>query len=352
MPPFLHETRTCRVRLENGCWADLPGELDRLGVSRILVVTTPRGSDAAADLVEALGAGVAGVFDRAKVHVPSDTAEAALGEAQQAGADVLVAPGGGSAIGVAKAVAMETALPIVALPTTYSGSEMTSVWGITGEDGKRTGRSAAAAPRVVLYDPSRTLSLPPRLSALSGMNAVAHAVEALYAPDRSPLSCLLAEEGIRTMARFLPRVVDDPVDVEARTGALCGAHLCGWALDLTSMGLQHKLAHVIGGSLHLPHALVHAILLPHVVAYNEGAAPEAMDRIAGALEGERAAPALFELNRTLGITDTLEDLGLTPGDLDRAAEMAVRQSYPNPARVHRVGVQRLLQDAWEGRRPC
>jgi maleylacetate reductase len=359
---FVHTTRALRVVFEEGATATAGEELDRLGVGRALLITTPRGAREAGELRSVLGARLAGTFEGAELHVPVGVARAAVAEARRMHADVLVAVGGGSAIGAAKAAALETGLPIVALPTTYSGSEMTSVWGISEEERKRTGRDGRVAPRVVIYDPLATLSLPAATSAESGMNAIAHAVEALYAPDRSPLSGLLAEEGIRALAATLPQVVRDPSDRTARSEALYGAHLAGWALDLASMGLHHKLCHVLGGTFGLPHARVHALLLPHVAAFNAEAAPRAMARIARALGVEggagaegaegaeaRGAPAgLAALNRSLGITATLADLGLGEDDLDLATELAVRQSYPNPRSVERDGVRALLRQAWEG----
>jgi maleylacetate reductase len=348
---FIHATRARRVVFGPGSWSQAGEELDRLEVRRALVVTTPRGAAAASDLIEALGSRVAGVFSRARLHVPEHVVRAARDEARKVAADGLLASGGGSAVGVAKAVALETRLPILALPTTYSGSEMTAIWGMSSPEGKRTGRDEGAAPRTVVYDPARTLELPPDTSAASGINALAHGVEALYAHDGSPLSGLLAEAGIRALARSLPRVVTDPGGLEARSEALYGAHFTGWALDLASMGLHHKLCHVLGGTFDLPHALVHALVLPHVVAYNEPAAPEAMARVSRAIEAKSAPLGLHELNGALGIQTTLRDLGLDESDLDRVAGLALEASYPNPRTPDREGVRALLQGAWEGRTP-
>ena len=346
---FVLTTRPLRVIFAPGATKQVAAELDRLGMSRVLVVTTPRGARQSDRLLTALDHRAAGLFDGAELHVPVHVARAAEAQARRLEADVLVAAGGGSAIGVAKAVALEAGLPIVALPTTYSGSEMTNVWGISDEGRKDTGRDDGVAPRVVIYDPVETLTLPPDTSATSGVNALAHAVEALYAHDAPPLAGLLAEEAIGVLARALPRVVEAPRSLPDRSEALYGAHLAGWALDLATMGLHHKLAHVLGGTFRLPHALVHAILLPHVVAFNEPAAPEAMARIARALGSESAPAGLRRLNRTVGISATLKELGLGSEDLDTASELAVRREYPNPRPVERDGVRRILQRAWEGR---
>lgn len=352
---FVHETRELRVVSGAGCAERVGEEVERLGVGRVLVVTTPRGRAAAEGVIAALDDRVVDVFEGARVHVPLSASTGAVAAARRHGADVVVVPGGGSAIGTAKAVALVLGLPIVALPTTYSGSEMTRVWGLTRDGRKHTGRDPRVAPRVVLYDPLLTLDLPPDTSATSGMNAVAHAVEALYAPDVSPLARLLAEEGIRALARALPEVVRAPRSVPGRQEALYGAHLCGWALDLTSMGLHHRLAHVLGGGFDLPHALVHAILLPHAAAFNAPASRDAMARVARALgesDPDRAPEALQALNRKLGITATLRDLELDADRLDWAARQATEGSgYPNPQPVDREGIREVLEGAWRGELP-
>jgi maleylacetate reductase len=372
---FLHVTRPLRVVFRSGASEDAGHELEALGVERALLVTTPRGAFDRSALASAEGR-LVGVFAEARLHVPERVVAAATEQAHRSGADGILAFGGGSAVGVAKGVALETGLPILAIPTTYSGSEMTSIWGVTGADGKRTGRDPAVAPRTVIYDPRLTLSLPPRVSGASGMNALAHAVEALYAPDGSPLATLLAEEAIGALTRALPRISTDPRGLAHREEALYGAHLAAWSLDLASMGLHHKLCHVLGGLFGLPHAELHALLLPHVTAYNAPGAPEAMARVARAMGGDldanlnrvpgqtpdrgpgrtlhrpmEAPRLLLALHRALQLPRTLRELGLGPGDLDRASEAAVRGGYPNPRAVTQEGVRGLLQGAWEGELP-
>ena len=240
---------------------------------------------------------------------------------------------------------MEAPVVVVAVPTTYSGSEMTAIWGVTEGDTKRTGRDPRVAPVLVVYDPALTLSLAAKTSAISGLNAVAHCVEALYAVDASPMSTLVATEGLTLLARALPRVVEQPDDLVARTDALLGAHFAGLALNLAEMGLHHKLAHVLGG-LGLPHALTHAILLPHVVEFNTPAAPEAMARVAGVLGATDAALGLRALNRRLGITETLRDGGLRKESIARAAELAGQGNYPNPEEATPEAVRGILERAW------
>lgn len=349
---FAYETHDVRVVFGPGALAALPDVLQRIGARRVLVVTTPGRSAERSTLTHALGNACAGVFDRAVVHVPGAVVKAALDASARADADAVLALGGGSAIGVAKAMALESTRPVIAVPTTYSGSEMTAVWGITDAGAKRTGRDRRAAPRAVLYEPALTLSLPPDVSAASGMNAIAHCVEALYAMDGHPVASLLAEAGLRTLARSLPDVVRNPTDLAARGDALLGSHLAGRALDLTSMGLHHRMCHVLGGSFGLPHALTHAVLLPYVVAYNAPAATEALRVVTDALGSPDAWTGLFALTRGLGITHTLADLGLGEADLDRAAELTAQGAYPNPRAVTREGVRAVLAAAYAGVPPA
>lgn len=335
---------TARVVFGAGSLGRLGTEIDALGLTRALLVTTPRRDATVESVRAALGHRLAGTCDIAAMHVPADRVERAVAEVDRIRPDALIAVGGGSAIGLAKAVARERPLPIVAVPTTYAGSEMTSIWGITSGDTKTTGRDSAVAPRLVIYDPVLTLSLPPHASAASGMNAMAHAVEAAYAPHANPVASAAADEAIRTLARALPSVVANPNDLDARTIALCGAHAAAMALELSPMGLHHKLCHVLGG-FGLAHAATHAALLPHVVAFNAPAAPEAMARIAAALGVNEAAAGLRALNHSLGLTMSLGALGLKPADVDRAAAAVAAATFPNPRDATAGAVRQLLLDA-------
>lgn len=331
-----------RVVFGAGSAARIGAEFELLGLKRPLVITTPGRSAALASIRQHLGDRLAGVCDRAALHVPIERVREAMAEVDRLAPDSLIAIGGGSAIGLAKAVARERRLPIVAVTTTYSGSEMTSIWGLTDGEHKRTGRDPVVAPRLVIYDPELTLTLPAGVSAASGMNAIAHAVEAMYAANAGPEATAAAELAIRSLAQALPRVVAQPADLEARMQALRGAHAAGVSLELASMGLHHKICHVLGGTFGLPHAPTHAAVLPHVVAFNAPAAPDAMARIAGALGAEDAAAGLAALNRTLGLTATLGDLGFRKIDGDRAAELIVSSSYANPRPATAADVRALL----------
>lgn len=295
-----------------------------------------------------LGGRIVESFERAVAHVPQEIAIAAREAASFSRADCIVALGGGSAIGVAKAVALSTTLPILAVPTTYGGSEMTPIWGLTTEGRKETGRNPRVQPRVVIYDPDLTLGLPPRTTACSGLNAIAHCVEALYAADANALTSLAAQEGIRLLARALPKLVAAPSDGEERSAALRGAWLAGFSLGTVQMALHHKLCHTIGGSFDLLHAETHAVLLPYTAAYNRAAAHGAMESVSRALDGGDTPTRLHALGRAIGAPLSLREIGMHEEDLDRAAELAVARQYPNPRAVTREGISELLVAAFTG----
>lgn len=345
---FTFDALPTRVVFGAGCFAQLAAELDRLEAKHVLLVGTRGRARLLQRANELLGDRIAATFDEAVVHVPAEVAERARSVAGSADADCIVAIGGGSAIGVAKAVAFTTSLPIVAVPTTYSGSEVTPIWGETQDGVKQTARDSRVQPRTVIYDPELTLNLPVPVSAASGMNAIAHCVEAMYAPDANPVTTLMAEEGIRSLASSLPSVVDAPDDIDARTKALYGAWLGGTVLGAVQMGLHHKLCHTLGGSFDLPHAETHAVLLPYTAEYNAPAAVDAMSRVSRALGVSEAPAGLFELGRRLRTPRSLAELGMREEDLDRAATIAVERPYPNPAPVTRAGVLSILRKAFEG----
>jgi alcohol dehydrogenase class IV len=228
---------------------------------------------------------------------------------------------------------------------------MTPIYGITEGGAKKTGRDVRVLPKAVIYDPTLTLSLPPALSAASGMNAIAHAVEALYSHEGNPIISLMAEEGIRALALALPAIMESPSDIGARSDALYGAWLCGVVLGSAGMALHHKLCHVLGGSFNLPHAETHSIVLPHAVRYNHDAAPKAMARIERAIQAEDAAAGIYDLEKRLGLPMRLADVGMKEGDLERAARIATEAPYPNPRKVDYAAVLQLLRSAYLGHRP-
>jgi maleylacetate reductase len=349
--PFVYNGLPSRVIFGAGSIAQLPAELDRLGAKRALLLSTPEQKESLQEVSKALGARCAGTYDKAAMHVPVEIAEDARRVARELGADCCVTVGGGSTTGLGKAIALSSTLPILAVPTTYAGSEMTPIYGLSEGGLKKTGRDARVLPKTVLYDPNLTLSLPAAMSAASGMNAIAHCVEALYAVDANPIISLMAEEGIRALAASLPRVVSDGKNLEARGDALYGAWLAGIALGSAGMALHHKLCHVLGG-FGLPHAETHSIVLPHAMKYNSEAAAAAMQRVARSLgEKENAPAAVWDLENRLGIAMKLKDVGMKEADIERAARIASEAPYPNPRQVEFGPVLALLRDAYEGRRP-
>ncbi|MDE2607350.1 MAG: maleylacetate reductase [Burkholderiales bacterium] len=351
MRSFVYIGQPGRVVFGAGSLAKLGTEIEALGAKRALVLSTPEQRASAERIAAMLGAKAAGIFDRAVMHVPIETAREAREVARQLGADCAVAVGGGSTTGLGKAIALDSGLPILAIPTTYAGSEMTPIYGITEGGLKKTGRDAKVLPRTVIYDPELTLTLPVGLSVTSGMNAIAHAAEGLYSVDGNPVMDLMAEEGIRALGRALPGIRANAQDIEARGDALYGAWLCGIVLGNVGMALHHKLCHTLGGSFNLPHAETHTIVLPHALAYNAPAAPEAMRRIARALQGRSAPQAVYDLAKDNGAPVALRDIGLQPADLDRACDIALQNQYPNPRPLERAAIRQLLQDAYEGNRP-
>lgn len=352
MNSFVYIAQPARVVFGAGALAQLPHEIDVLGARRVLVLCTPEQRAMAEQVAGLLGPRAAGLFNRAAMHVPRETASAASEQARRLGADCAVAVGGGSTTGLGKAIALETGLPILAIPTTYAGSEMTPIYGITDGGLKKTGRDLRVLPRTVIYDPALSLSLPVGLSVTSGINAIAHAAEGLYAADRNPIMDLMAEEGIAALGRALPRIVAASSDIKARSDALYGAWLCGTVLGHVGMALHHKLCHTLGGTFNLPHAETHTVVLPHALAYNASHAPQAMLRIARALGAANAAQAVYDLARHSGAPLALRDLGLPASALDRACDLALQNQYPNPRPLEREALRTLLQHAWEGARPA
>ncbi len=352
MRSFTFDQPASRVIFGVGAFDWLAEEVSRLGAKHALVLSTPEQKSDAEAAAARLDGMAAGVFPGAVMHVPIETAREAREAAKRLAADCCVAVGGGSTIGLAKAIALESELPILAVPTTYAGSEMTPIYGLTEGGVKKTGRDRRVLPKTVLYDPSLTLTLPPKIAGPSGMNAIAHCVEGLYAADGNPILSMFAAEGIRALARALPRVVEMPGDLEARADALYGAWLAGTVLGSTSMGLHHKLCHTLGGTFNLPHAELHTVILPHAARYNAEAAREAMRMVAGAMGASNAPQALFDLAARIGAPVSLRDIGMPADGLERAAELATKNPYTNPRPVEYAGVLELLRNAYDGRRPA
>ncbi len=351
MKPFVFTALPARVVFGAGALDKVSEEVERLGARRALVLSTPEQRAAAEDVARRLGQRAAGVYDKAVMHTPIETAEAARRVASELAADCCVAIGGGSTTGLGKAIALTSSLPILAIPTTFAGSEMTPIQGITADGVKKTIRDLRMLPKTVIYDPRLLLTLPARIAGPSGMNAIAHAVEALYAQESNPITSIMAEEAIHALAKSLPVVVSEPANIEARGDALYGAWLAGTCLGSVGMALHHKLCHTLGGTFNLPHAETHTIVLPHATRYNSEATPDAIGRVARALGVTDAANGLYDLAKQLGTPLALKDIGMPESGLDRAADLAVTNPYWNPRPLDRQALRELLQAAWEGRRP-
>lgn len=348
---FIYEALPTRVVFGDGKLAVLPEEIEKLGARRALVLCTPAQADWAQQVAQVLGDRCAGIFSQATMHTPVDVTEQAMKQVQAQNADCVVGLGGGSTIGLGKAIALRTGLPQIAVPTTYAGSEMTPILGQTENGVKTTLRDSVVLPKAVIYDVSLTLSLPAALSATSGLNAMAHAVEALYAQDRNPIISLMAEEGIAALAQALPGVVANPQDREARAQAQYGAWLCGICLGSAGMALHHKLCHVLGGTFDLPHAETHAIMLPHTAAYNASEAQQAMHRAARALKADNVAEGLWTLAERIKAPRALKDIGMPESGIEKATELALKNPYWNPRPLNEKDIRALIRRAWAGEAP-
>ncbi|MFM0140729.1 maleylacetate reductase [Caballeronia grimmiae] len=348
---FIYQARAGRVVFGPGSLQHLEREVLELKSERALILCSPEQKETGEAVAARLGQRAAGVFDRAVMHVPLELAKEARALARELEADCAIAVGGGSTIGLGKAIALESDLPILAVPTTYAGSEMTPIYGITDAGLKKTGTDFRVLPKTVIYDADLTMSLPVALSVTSGINAIAHAAEALYSRDANPVTSLMAEEGIAALARALPAIVADSRNVEARADAQYGAWLCGTVLGSVGMALHHKLCHTLGGSFNLPHAQTHTIVLPHALAYNREAAPDAMHRIARALGTDDAALGVYELAKRCGAPLGLKDIGMSAEDVSKAADIASSNPYWNPRPLEREPLLALLRDAFNGVAP-
>ena len=340
-----------RVVFGSGTLAQTAEEVQRLGHDKALVLSGPNQRDAAEALAAQLGALSAGVFAGAAMHTPVDVTEAAMAQFRASGATAVVGLGGGSTVGLAKAIAARSGADQVVIPTTYAGSEMTDILGETQDGEKTTRRSPEIRPETVIYDVDLTLGLPVEMTVTSGMNALAHAMEALYAPDLNPVLELLCKDALVAFRNGLPTVIREPRNVEGRTQALYGAWACSTALGHVSMALHHKLAHTFGGTFGTPHADTHAILLPYTTAFNEVAVPERLAPIAETFGGGSAGTGLWDFAGEIGAPRSLQGIGITEADLDRAADVAVKNTYPNPRKFDRATIRELLQQAWSGERP-
>jgi alcohol dehydrogenase class IV len=350
MDSFVYEGLPARVIFGSGTTNKVVEEVARLG-KRAVVLSTPEQVGVATDLAARLGELHVASFNQATMHTPVEVTNAAMALVSDAKVDAIVAIGGGSTIGLSKAIALRTDLPQLVIPTTYAGSEMTPILGQTEDGIKTTQRTLKVLPETVIYDVDLTLTLPLKMSVTSGLNAMAHAVEALYASNANPVISLMAESGIAALYRGLPAVTDSPSDPQARSDTLYGAWLCAVCLGVSNIGLHHKLCHVLGGSFNLPHAETHAIILPHALAFNAPAVRPAVAAIKRALGGEGVAGKLFDVAKNAGAPVALKDIGLPEDGIDRAVEIVFANPYANPRPIEPKVIRELIANAWAGVRP-
>lgn len=353
MNSFEYNPNPTRVVFGAGSIHKLPNEIQRLDCESPLLLSTPRQAPQIAALITSLtaeGVSPAGTYTGALMHTPSHITEEALLYMEEHPPDCIVSIGGGSTVGLGKALSIRTRLPHICIPTTYSGSEMTPILGETFNGRKMTRSDPKIMPVTVIYDVDLTLSMSPNLSATSGVNAMAHAVEALYASNTNPILRMMALEGIKSLASSLPIIVDESDNKDARSKALYGAWLCGVALGSSSMALHHKLCHTIGGNFNLPHADTHTIVLPHALSYNAPAVPSQMADIASVLP-ESDGDAIRGMNvllQKLKVKTALKDIGMQEEDIDKAAEYAMDAQYSNPRPLEQDKIREVIRRCWAG----
>lgn len=360
MNQFSYTTYPQKVIFGENSLPELTAEVTAAGYKRILLVTSGSRHGYAEKLMPLLVDCHVRVFDRAVMHVPVEYVAQAIQDSMEHNADCVIAIGGGSAIGMGKALALKTGIPVMAIPVTYAGSEMTQIYGLTEAGIKTTGKSPAVLPKVVIYDPLLSLDLPLDLTVVSGINAIAHAVEGLYAHDRSPITESFAIQGVLALMKAIPIIeqclsegtVSTKAYVDARSQALYGAWMCGAVLGSTSMGLHHKLCHVLGGSFNLPHARLHTVILPHAIAYNQFAASGQLQKLNEALGVTDLAQTIHAFSARHGASVSLRELGMQEQDLDVACELALQKEYPNPRKIEKKALRQLLQNAYEGVLPA
>lgn len=348
---FTAQSAAVRVRFGAGVRKAVAEEVQALGCSRALILSTPQQATTAQEFADLCGPLAVGIYTNATMHTPVAISDEAAAHAVKLGADCVVAVGGGSTTGLGKAIAYRTDLPQIVVPTTYAGSEATPILGQTEHGRKTTLTSAKVQPEVILYDAELVKTLPVAMTVTSALNAMAHAAEGLYAQNRSPISTLMAVEGLQAFKDALPKVMANPGDLTARGETLYGAWLCGTVLGQVGMALHHKLCHTLGGAFDLPHAETHAIILAHAMAYNAVAVPDLLAPISD-IFGGAPGMAIYNFAAAMQAPQALRDIGMKESDLDRAADLATQNPYWNPRPIEKVAVRQLLQAAWAGEPPA
>ncbi|RYC80409.1 Maleylacetate reductase [Fusarium oxysporum f. sp. narcissi] len=352
MEPFVYSPLSHKIIFGRGSIRQLPQCLQQLGFRRALVLSTPHQIDQAKQITDILESHVEAswIFSEATMHTPLNITEKALAFCQQNEPDVLVSIGGGSTTGLGKAISFRKGIYHISIPTTYAGSEVTPILGETVDGIKTTKTQFEILPKTVIYDVDLTLTLPLPMSLTSIINAIAHGVEALYAPNTNPIVSLMAAEGVRSLANGSYELLDDPDSIVARSICQYGAWLCGTCLGSVGMSLHHKLCHTLGGSFNLPHAETHTIVLPHALAYNAPKVPQAMKVLAGVLPDSQgdALRGLNTLLNKLGVPRSLKSIGFKEEDIGKAADIAVSKSYANPREIDRELIREVIRRAGAG----
>jgi len=351
MLTFQHRSLPWNILFGVGAIRRLPEELDKLGLTRVLVLTSPEQVEQGCVAVEILQGRAAGSFNKATMHVPLATVEQAEKAARRLGADSTLSIGGGSTTGLGKALALRLSLPNIVIPTSYAGSEMTNIWGITQDGKKTTGRDDAVLPTLTIYDPELTLTLPPAFAGPSGLNAMAQAVVNVASQNVNPFVSSMALEAIRKLSHGLPMIMVEPDSMTARSEVLLGACFAGAAIGTGTSSLHHRLCHAFGGTFNTPHAETHAILLPHCVAYNAAATPDGTQRIARAMGVDNAAMGIHELAKIVHAPTALQDIGIDRDDLDRVVALVMEVPPENPEPVTGRKLRVLLENAFHGHKP-
>lgn len=348
MLEFEHDSLAQRVLFGAGrSSSHLAAEVDRLGATSVMVIAGPAETDLAKSVCREIEPRL--MYSDVVPHVPIETAEKARAAASTHEVDLLVSIGGGSTTGLAKAVALTTGIPIVAIPTTYAGSEATNVWGLTEASRKTTGVDARVLPTTVIYDVLSLLTLPVELSVASGLNALAHSVDSMWAPRADPINSTLAVEAIGALSRGLREIKHDSASQSGHEQTLYGAYLSAVAFASAGSGLHHKICHVLGGTYNMPHAQTHAVVLQHVLEYNGPYTPAAEQRMANAFGSTGAVEGLRSLRTELDAPTALRDYGLQESDLDEAVALvldAAPASNPRPVTTKSLTI--LLRNAWAG----
>lgn len=348
-----YEPQPGKVIFGQGALSKVADALESVGGKRAAIISTDGRKDLANKVAALLGPLCQTVYTKSVQHVPVETVDEALTTIESLDIDSLVAVGGGSPIGLAKAIALKTSLPIIAIPTTYSGSEMTPIWGMTKDGIKTTGRDIAVKPKVVIFDPELTLSLSSRLSITSGINALAHCAEGLYSENANPVTLVMAEKGFKEIIEGLTLILEDSKNIEGRSKVLLGAWMGGGVLGTVSLALHHKICHALGGSYNLPHADTHTAILPYALWYNLGHVPEARDVMARILdvEPEDVPGAVYDLIAQFGGPTSVKEVGMKEENLREAASIIVQNPYYNPRPVEEESIYKLLEYAYKGDRP-